>query len=81
MPRLCAVVVLLLAVSLRGQTAADFSGRWRQQTNPGKTRQLEVEQKVENLRVKTAVTSSDGTWSFRGKQNTILRIISSLEAL
>jgi hypothetical protein len=55
------IVVLLFAISVSGQTPPDFSGHWRQQTDSKTQRQLEVEQKGQNLCVKTVVTNSDGT--------------------
>lgn len=56
------VVVLFLALlSVKGQVPPDFGGHWRQQTNSKTQRQLEVEQKGQNLCVKTVVTNSDGT--------------------
>jgi hypothetical protein len=61
MPALRSVLVLFFAISLSGQTPPDFTGHWRQQTNSKTQRQLEVEQKGQNLRVKTVVTSSHGT--------------------
>ena len=54
------LIILVLAISVNGQTPADFSGRWRQQTNSETQRQIEVEQKGQNLRVKTVVTSPEG---------------------
>src|SRR5271166_7045757 len=61
MRSLSALIVLFLAISISGQTPTDFTGRWRQQTNSGTQRQLEVEQKGQNLRVNTVVTNSEGT--------------------
>ena len=61
MPALSTIVVLFFAISVSGQTPPDFTGHWRQQTNSKTQRRLEVEQKGQNLRVKTAVTNSDGT--------------------
>lgn len=58
---LCSIVVLFFAISVSGQTPPDFTGHWRQQTNSKTQRELEVEQKGQNLRVKTVVTNSDGT--------------------
>jgi hypothetical protein len=55
------IVVLFFAISVSGQTSPDFTGHWRQQTNSKTQRQLEVEQKGQNLRVNTVVTNSDGT--------------------
>jgi hypothetical protein len=60
MRALSTIVVLFLAISASGQTLPDFTGHWRQQTNSKTQRQLEVEQKGQNLRVKTVATSSDG---------------------
>jgi hypothetical protein len=54
------IVLLFVAISLGAQTPPDFTGHWRQ-TNSKTQRQLEVEQKGQNLRVKTVVTNSDGT--------------------
>ena len=56
---LSTIVVLFLALSVSGQTPPDFTGHWRQQTNSKTQHQLEVEQKGQNLRVKTVVTNSD----------------------
>jgi len=61
MRSLSALIVLFLAISVSGQTPTDFTGRWRQQTSSGTQRQLEIEQKDRNLRVKTLLTSSEGT--------------------
>ena len=55
------VVLLLALLSVRGQPPPDFTGHWRQQTNSKTQRQLEVEQKGQNLRVKVVVTNADGT--------------------
>ncbi|MGB7729871.1 MAG: hypothetical protein WBL50_17705 [Candidatus Acidiferrum sp.] len=55
------IFVLFLAISVSGQTPPDFTGHWQQQTNSKTQRQLRVEQKGQNLRVKTVVTNSDGT--------------------
>jgi hypothetical protein len=55
------IVVLFFAISVSGQTPSDFTGHWRQQTDSKTQRQLEVEQKGQNLRVNTVVTNSDGT--------------------
>jgi hypothetical protein len=55
------MVVSFLAISVSGQTPPDFTGHWREQTSSKTQRQLEVEQKGQDLRVKTAVTNSDGT--------------------
>jgi len=55
-----ALIVLVVAISVRGQPPTDFTGHWRQQTKSGIQRQLEVEQKGQNLRVKTVLTSSEG---------------------
>ena len=55
------IVVSFLAISVSGQTPPDFTGHWREQTSSKTQRQLEVEQKGQDLRVKTAVTNSDGT--------------------
>jgi len=40
--RLSALIVLFLAVSVSGQNPTDFTGRWRQLTNSGTQRQLQV---------------------------------------
>ena len=61
MRSLKALTVLLLGVSVSGQTPIDFTGHWRQRTNSGIQRQLEVEQKGKSLRVKTVITNSEGT--------------------
>jgi hypothetical protein len=61
MRALSTIAVLFFAVSVGGQTSTDFTGRWRQETNSKTQRQLEVEQKGQNLRVKTAVINSEGT--------------------
>ena len=63
MRALRSIVLLLLALRISGQTPPDFTGRWRQQANSKTQRQLEVEQKGQNLRVKTLVTTSEGTRS------------------
>jgi hypothetical protein len=55
------IVILFFAISVSGQTPPDFTGHWRQQTNSKTQRELEVEQKGQNLLVKTAVTDSEGT--------------------
>jgi hypothetical protein len=56
------IAVLLFAISVSGQSALpDFTGHWRQQKDSKTQRELEVEQKGQNLRVKTVVTNSDGT--------------------
>ena len=60
MRALSTIAVLFLAISVSGQTPPDFTGHWRQQTNSKTQRLLEVEQKGQNLRVKTVVTNSDG---------------------
>ncbi len=57
---LSSIGVLFLAISVNGQTPHDFTGHWRQQTNSKTQRQLEVEQKGQNLRVKTVVSNSEG---------------------
>jgi hypothetical protein len=54
------LIVLFFAICLCAQTPPDFTGHWRQQENPKTQRQLEVEQKGENLRVKTIVTNAEG---------------------
>jgi hypothetical protein len=61
MRALNSIVVLFLAISVSGQTAPDFTGHWRQQTTSKIQRQLEVEQKGQNLRVKTVVSNSERT--------------------
>jgi maltoporin len=63
MRALSAIAVFFLALPLSAQTPPDFTGHWRQQSNSKAQRQLEVEQKGQNLRVKTVVTNSDGTRS------------------
>lgn len=60
MRALSTIAVLFLAISVSGQTPPDFTGHWRRQTNSKTQRLLEVEQKGQNLRVKTVVTNSDG---------------------
>jgi hypothetical protein len=67
MRKLSAFLVLFLTVSVSGQAPPDFTGRWRQQTDSGTQRQLQVEQKGRNLRVKTVVNSSEGTRSLEVK--------------
>jgi hypothetical protein len=57
---LITIALLLLAISAGGQSAPDFTGRWREQANSKTQRDLEVEQKGRNLRVKTVVTNSEG---------------------
>jgi hypothetical protein len=61
MRHMSAIVLLFFAISVSGRTPPDFTGHWRQQTNSKTQRQLEVEQKGQNLRVKTSVTNSEGT--------------------
>jgi hypothetical protein len=61
MRALSTIVVLFLAISVSGQTTPDFTGHWQRQTNSKTQRQLEVEQKGQNLRVKTVVTNSGWT--------------------
>jgi hypothetical protein len=51
------ICVLLLTLSVSGQTRPDFTGRWREQTSSTQ-RDLEIEQKGQNLRVTTVVTDS-----------------------
>jgi hypothetical protein len=58
-----ALVTLSFAVSLGGQTRPDFTGHWRQKTNSGTQRDLDVKQNGASLSVKTAVTNSQGTRS------------------
>jgi hypothetical protein len=60
---LSAIVVLIFAISVSGQIPPDFTGHCRQQTNSKTQRQIEVEQKSQNLRVKTVVTNSEVTWN------------------
>ena len=47
--------------SARGQSSANFTGHWRQNTNSSTQRQLEVEQNQKILLVRTIVTNSQGT--------------------
>ena len=56
-------LTLLFTVSVSGQVPADFTGHWRQQTNSGTQRQLDVEQHGRSLLVKTIITNSRGTRS------------------
>ena len=67
MRALSTIVVLLFAISVSGQTTPDFTGHWRQQSDSKTQRQLEVEQKGQNLRVKTMVTDFEGTRSLEVK--------------
>jgi hypothetical protein len=56
-----AFILLFLAISVSAQTSTDFTGHWRQQTNSGTQRQVDIEQNGQNLVVKTMVTNSQGT--------------------
>jgi hypothetical protein len=56
-----ALIALLVAISGHGQTRPDFTGHWRQTTDFGAQRQLDVEQNGNTLRVKTTVTNSKGS--------------------
>ena len=56
-----AFIALLVAIVANGQTPPDFNGHWRQQTNVGAQRQLNIEQNGNKLRVETTVTNSKGT--------------------
>lgn len=58
---LSTIIVLLLSISGSSQTPPDFTGHWRQQANSKTQRLLEVEQKGQDLLVKTIVANSDGT--------------------
>jgi hypothetical protein len=72
-----AIFALLFVVSLSAQTKTaqtvnpqttpDFSGHWRQTTKSGTQRDLEIEQRNRNLRVKTVVTNSEGNKSLEVK--------------
>jgi hypothetical protein len=61
MRNVSAIIFLFFAISASGQSPADFTGHWLQQTNSGMQRRLDVEQNGQNLRVKTVVTNSQGT--------------------
>jgi hypothetical protein len=61
------LLALLLAVSAYGQTPADFTGHWRQQTDSGVQRQLDVEQSDRSLFVKTTVSNAQGNRSLAVK--------------
>jgi hypothetical protein len=52
--------VLLLAISAKGLTPPDFTGHWRQQTESGAQRQLDIDQNGQTLQVKTTVINSKG---------------------
>jgi hypothetical protein len=67
MRRFSTAIVLLLVISVSAETAPDFTGHWQQQTSSGGQRQLEVEQKGRDLRVKTVITNSEGARSFEVK--------------
>jgi hypothetical protein len=56
-----ALIALFLVIPVHAQTATDFTGRWRQATDSGNQRQLDIEQKGQNLLMKTTVTNSQGT--------------------
>lgn len=56
-----ALIVLSLALSGNGQTPPDFTGHWRQQSDSGVQRRLDIEQNGKTLYVKTTVTNSKGT--------------------
>ena len=58
---LITIAVLLLAIPVSGQSAPDFTGNWREQTESKTPRHLEIEQKGQNLRVNTVVTNSEGS--------------------
>jgi len=51
----------LLAISASGAPSPDFSGRWRQQTDSGPQRRLDVEQNGQTLHVRTTVSNAKGT--------------------
>jgi hypothetical protein len=52
---------LLFAISVHSITAADFTGHWRQQTESGAQRQLDIDQHGQTLLVKTTVINSKGS--------------------
>ena len=60
-----AFFVLVFAISANGQTPPDFTGHWRQQTDGGEQRRLDIEQNGNTLHVETTVTNSRGTRSLR----------------
>jgi hypothetical protein len=55
-----AFILLFFAISVNAQTPTDFTGHWRQQTNSGSQRKLDIEQDGQSLLVKTTVTNSQG---------------------
>jgi hypothetical protein len=59
--RVSAFFLLFFAISIRGQSATDFAGHWRQETNSATQRQLEIGQDGQALLVKTIITNSQGT--------------------
>jgi hypothetical protein len=58
--RVGVLVALSFGIAANGQTTPDFTGRWRQQTNAGEQRVLDIEQDGNTLRVETTVTNSKG---------------------
>jgi hypothetical protein len=70
---LALVFVVSLSAQMKGaqtksaETVPDFSGHWRQTTKSGTQRDLEIEQRSRNLRVKTVVTNSEGNKSLEVK--------------
>jgi hypothetical protein len=56
-----ASIALSVVIVANGQTPPDFNGHWRQQTNGGAQRQLNIEQNGNTLRVETTATNSKGT--------------------
>jgi hypothetical protein len=58
---LIALVFSFAAIAALGQATPDFTGHWGEQTSSKVQRELEVQQKGQDLRVKTVVTDSSGT--------------------
>src|SRR6202012_2619321 len=58
MKKASALLFLFLAISVSGQSKADFTGHWREQSDAQMQRDLNVEQTGGHLRVKTLVAKS-----------------------
>ena len=55
------IFTVLFVAICSAQSPTNFTGHWRQETNSGGQRQLEIEQNSKGLRVKTIQTNSQGT--------------------
>ena len=61
------LLLLLAALGAFAQTPPDFTGTWRQKTDRGVERRLDIEQRGHSLLVKTTVTNSKGSRSLNVK--------------